>query len=231
MDNIFYAKPSDVIGDRLELSGQEAKHASKVLRLEVGDELYASEGLGNIYKTRIISVIKGRIITEILDSKHHPKPEFKKVIAFGVIKKRDRLEFAVEKAVELGAWKICLFHADHSERSRVNKDRLESIVQSAFKQCKRMWMPELVCLDSLEEVLLHYQEYHPIFAHMHQEPVQPKPLSSPKNLLIIGPEGGFSDREVKLAKAEKAEFVSLGKNRLRAETAVITILSQYIYTS
>lgn len=229
MDNIFYAEPSDITGKRLELTGQEARHASKVLRLKVGDELFASEGLGNIYTTQIFSITKNRVIAEILDIQKEPKPASKKVIAFGAIKKRDRLEYAVEKAVELNAWEICIFHADHSERSRINQNRLQVLTQSAFKQCKRAWLPKIVYLDSLDEVLLHYADYHPIVAHMHQEPVQPKSLSNPKNLLLIGPEGGFSDREIKLAKVEKAEFVSLGKTRLRAETAVAALLSQYLF--
>lgn len=229
MDNIFYAEPSNITGKRLELTGQEARHASKVLRLQVGDELFASEGLGNIYTTQIISITKNKVIAEILETQKEPQPSSKKVIAFGAIKKRDRLEFAVEKAVELNAWEICIFHADHSERSRINQDRLQVIAQSAFKQCKRAWLPKIVYLDSMDEVLLRYHDYHSIFAHMHQKPVQPKPLSKPENLLLIGPEGGFSDREVKLAKAENAEFVSLGKTRLRAETAVAALLSQYLF--
>lgn len=230
MDNIFFAEPSNITGKRLELTGQEARHASKVLRLKVGDELFASEGLGNIYTTQIISISRDRIIAEILNTEKEPEPDSKKVIAFGAIKKRDRLEYAVEKAVELNAWEICIFHADHSERSRINQNRLQTIAQSAFKQCKRAWLPKIVYLDSLDEVLLHYPDYHPIFAHMHQKPEAPKPLSNPKNLLMIGPEGGFSDREVKLAKDEKAEFVSLGKTRLRAETAVAALLSQYLFS-
>ncbi|MAO65898.1 MAG: hypothetical protein CL666_12965 [Balneola sp.] len=230
MDNIFYTEPKNITGNQLELTDQEARHASKVLRFEPGDELYASDGKGNLYTTKVISTTKSSVQAEIQETQFVPEPKIKKVLAFGVIKKRDRLEFAVEKAVELDAWEICLFDADHSERSRINEDRIRAIALSAFKQSKRRWLPEIIIKKSLDEVLQHYNDHHLITAHVPEQPVQPKPLQQQENLLLVGPEGGFSDREIELCEARNGEFVSLGKNRLRAETAVTAFLSHYLFS-
>jgi len=230
MDNIFFAHPENINGNQLELVDQEAVHASKVLRFERGDELFAADGQGNIYQTSVVSASKKSVIAEIQKTDFETEPEIKKVLAFGAIKKRDRLEFTIEKAVELGAWEICVFNADHSERSKINEDRLQSIVMSAFKQCKRTWLPKVLYLDSMEEVLKHYTSYASLMAHVDSKVNKPSKLTKPDNLLLVGPEGGFSDREVELAKESEVEFISLGKNRLRAETASIAFLSQYLFS-
>lgn len=230
MDNIFYTHPKNIIGNRLELVGQEARHAAKVLRYDIGDDLFAADGKGNLYQTEIISITKKSVLAEIKKTESVAEPEIKKVLALGAIKKRDRLEFAVEKAVELGAWEICVFNADHSERSKINEDRLESIVLSAFKQSKRRWLPQVVYLDSLEEVLKHYEAHHPVIAHVEASTQKPKALTNPENLLLVGPEGGFSDREVDLVKQKNPDIMTLGANRLRVETAVAAMLSQYLFT-
>lgn len=232
MDNVFYALPENFEGQHtVTISGQEARHISKVLRFKEGDTIYVSDGKGNLYTCQITHTSKNAVTAGINDRKTRAKPVVQKVMVFGAIKKRDRLEFAVEKAVELNAWEICIFNADHSERSKINKERLESVALSAFKQSKRQWLPKIHCLDSLDEVLNHYQDYTPVLAHVAEDAVRPPKLPSSKNVLLIGPEGGFSDREVQLARQHDAQFISLGETRLRAETAVVTMLSQYLFTT
>ncbi|MGN8225879.1 RsmE family RNA methyltransferase [Gracilimonas sp. BCB1] len=231
MDNVFFAHPEHVSANRLELVDQEATHASKVLRFKAGDELYASDGKGNVYKAQVSSISKKSVFANILETHSETEPTNKKVLVFGAIKKRDRLEFAVEKAVELGAWEICIFNADHSERSRINEDRMQSIVLSAFKQSKRRWLPEVTYQSSLDEVLEYYTNYHTIMAHVEADAHHPESLSHDKNLLLVGPEGGFSEREVELAKKKNTQMISLGKNRLRAETAALAMLSQFLFTT
>ncbi|WP_421775096.1 RsmE family RNA methyltransferase [Gracilimonas sp.] len=231
MDNVFFTHPEHVSANRLELVDQEATHASKVLRFKVGDELYASDGRGNLYTTQVSSISKKSVLADILETDYDPEPTIKKVLVFGAIKKRDRLEFAVEKAVELGAWEICIFNADHSERSRINEDRLQSIVLSAFKQSKRRWLPEVTYQNSMDEVFEYYPKYHSMMAHVEADTHHPENLSYNKNLLLIGPEGGFSAREVELAKKKNTQMISLGKNRLRAETAALALLSQFLFTT
>ncbi|MFP8487885.1 RsmE family RNA methyltransferase [Gracilimonas sp. Q87] len=230
IENLFYSQAASIVNGFLELAGQEARHASKVMRFKEGDTLYASDGLGNIYKSEVTEISRDKIKGRIKEAVHEEEPPTKKVVAFGAIKKRDRLEFAVEKAVELGAWEICIFHADHSERSKINKDRLQTIALSAFKQSKRSWLPKVVFIDSLDEVLDHYEDHKPIMAYMQAKAEQPHALTDSKNLFLVGPEGGFSERETEIAIGRSAKLITLGKYRLRAETAVIAILSQFLFT-
>lgn len=231
MEHLFYALPEDFDGHNfVKITGQEAKHISKVLRFKEGDEIQISDGLGKVYDCQITATTKSSVSAQIQKVKTHPKPTVRKVMVFGAIKKRDRLEFAVEKAVELNASEICIFNADHSERSKINKDRMTSVVLSAYKQSKRNWLPKIHYLDSLEEVLDHYQDYTPVLAHVAEEVKKPPALPSKKNVFLIGPEGGFSDREINMARQYNAQFISLGKTRLRAETAVMAMLSQYLFT-
>jgi 16S rRNA (uracil1498-N3)-methyltransferase len=231
MENLFYAPPENFVDQvSVEITGQEAKHISRVLRNDVGDAIDVADGQGKIFHCEISHITKKSVIATVGDIEWKPEPKTKKVLGFGAIKKRDRLEFAVEKAVELGAWEICVFNADHSERSKINKDRLQSIVTSAFKQSKRMWLPEVVYLNSLDKVFEYYTEYQAYMAHVDEEVEAPGNLVGNQNLLLVGPEGGFSDREVELAKSMKTKFISLGQNRLRAETAAITILAVHLFS-
>lgn len=230
IENLFYTQPASIVNGFLELDGQEARHAYKVMRFKEGDTLYASDGMGNIYKSDVTEIGMDKITGRIMETVHEEEPPTKKAVAFGAIKKRDRLEFAVEKAVELGAWEICIFHADHSERSKINKERLQTIALSAFKQSKRSWLPKVVFIDSLDEVLDHYEDHKPIMAYMQSKAEQPDALTESKNLFLVGPEGGFSKRETEIAIGRSAKLITLGKYRLRAETAVIAILSQFLFT-
>lgn len=228
--NYFYAPPQDWDDDSsVDIKGQEAVHITKVLRYKEGDRVQVADGIGNHYVCEITSFSNKSVQISTIKKAYHEPPAIKKILALGAIKKRDRLEFAVEKAVELDAWEICIFNADHSERSKLNKERLKALTISAFKQCGRFYLPKLIILNSLDEVFDHYSDHHSQMAYLGEEVVQlPQKLTSENNLLLVGPEGGFSEREAQLNKQYNGSFVTLGENRLRAETAVAGFLSQYI---
>jgi 16S rRNA (uracil1498-N3)-methyltransferase len=91
-------------------------------------------------------------------------------------------------------------------------------------------LPKVVFIDSLDEVLDHYEDHKPIMAYMQAEAEEPSELIESNNLFLVGPEGGFSEREVQIAKDRRSQLITLGTHRLRAETAVMAILSQYLFT-
>lgn len=230
--NFFYAPPENWKNDRseVEITDQEAIHISTVLRNKVGDQTYVVDGIGNRSKCEITETSKKSVRLKVLETSSQEEPTTKKIMALGAIKKRDRLEFAIEKAVELDAWEICVFDADHSERSRLNEDRLQTQIVSAFKQSGRFYLPKLVIKRSLDEVLGYYKEHSILMAYLgDEEAAIPSDLKDSRNLLLVGPEGGFSKREADLAKSKGAQFITLGKNRLRAETAVVAVLSQFLF--
>ncbi len=232
MNNIFFASPSDFnADDTVEIKNQEATHISKVLRHKVGDIILVADGEGARFEVEILEITKKSVLGKKLTTACEAFPSKKKILAFGIIKKRDRLEFAIEKAVELGAWEIVLFNADHSERNRINSERLETQIISAFKQSGRFWLPKLAILDSLDEVYDQYGGGNFLMAHVEAERSEhPIELETGNNVMMIGPEGGFSSREKEIHRSKGGELVSLGPNRLRAETAVVTFLSQYLFS-
>ena len=228
--NIFYAPPSQINNGFIELLEQEAAHASKVLRASEGDKLQVVDGRGGRYEGLIRRITKKSIQVEIKDHQKVPIPKPELILGMGIIKKRDRLEFAVEKAVELGVSKIMLFRSDHSIKENVRMDRLESIAVSAMKQSLRAWLPEISLHTSLNKLLDEMHDAEILAAHEKVDAVgksfQKKGID--KKLLLVGPEGGFSDDEVNMFRDYGVRLVSLGEKRLRTETAVIAFLSQYL---
>lgn len=228
--NLFYTEPKEVSAGYFRLLGQEARHASKVLRIREGDEVYATDGKGSLLKGEVENIGKDAITAFITGTEQKSRSEPELVLAMGIIKKRDRLEFAVEKAVELGVSEIILFNSDHTEKTKVRMDRLENITLSAMKQSLRLWLPQVAISDSLDDVLQEHPNDKKLMAHekVKKSEWNPEPAGSSKIVLFIGPEGGFSEREVNLAEENDADLVSLGDHRLRAETAAVAFLSQYL---
>jgi 16S rRNA (uracil1498-N3)-methyltransferase len=150
--NLFYTSSIRKSADQEEFSleGKEAIHAGKVLRVSEGDTLYATDGKGMIYKGIVSSITRRNIHARVTGKTFRKKPVPDVTIAIGNIKKRDRLEFAVEKAVELGVAGIIIFQAGYSEKKRVRLDRLETAALSAMKQSLRAWLPAVSEAENLE---------------------------------------------------------------------------------
>ncbi|MCW9705836.1 RsmE family RNA methyltransferase [Fodinibius salsisoli] len=231
--NIYYAPPAQIHGTAAELLDQEARHASKVMRAREGDQLVIVDGKGGRYEGPIRRITKQSVQIEIQESQYFDKPQPELLLGMGIIKKRDRLEFAVEKAVELGAAHIALFRSRRTIKENVRMDRLESITLSAMKQSLRTWRPEVTLFHSIEEVIASFPEAQCVLAH---EKVSPSKMSfahlaegkDQPILLMVGPEGGFADAEVDKMVDAGAELASLGSHRLRAETAVVALMSQFL---
>lgn len=229
--NIFYAPPNQIRERIIELRGQEAVHASRALRYSPGDAITAVDGEGGWYEGEVQLAEDNmvRIITDPAATRHQPQPDV--FLGMGIIKKRDRLEFAVEKAVELGVKSIALFRAERSVKQKVRMDRLESIALSAMKQSLRAWLPAILMYNNLENIIERYSFCKIIAAHEDEKETIYRPDKQRKDtLFIIGPEGGLAEKEMKILSEEKAEVISLGPNRLRTETAAAAVLNQYHYS-
>jgi 16S rRNA (uracil1498-N3)-methyltransferase len=150
--NQFLISSSDVVGTLLTLTGSEARHAIQVLRLRKGEHFLATDGKGLKVKAQVTDLQKDYLLAEIVEQVQDSEPSSRITVALGLIKKRDRLEFALEKLTELGVHRIVLFEGDHSERSKARPDRLELIVQSAVKQSLGSWLPEVHMVESMEGI-------------------------------------------------------------------------------
>ena len=219
-----------VTGDfeMIELRGDEVHHISKVLRHKSGDQIHFTNGAGKLFKVELIQVSGKSLVCKQIESKSYPNPYFSSIsLAIGIMKQRDRLEFAIEKAVEIGVGRIILFNADRSERSNIKESRIQSIIEAAMKQSLQVYLPELVIARSVDEVLeLNFG--HPLVAHEQVQESQSMSQLTSKDpvVLFVGPEGGFSDREIDLLNQKSAAIIGLGDNRLRAETASLVFLTQ-----
>ena len=227
--NLFYAPSDHVVGDLIRLPEDEARHATQVLRTKLGEIVWVTDGCGNRYESQVLSIGKRSLELKIMNRLFSPKEQLP-VLAVGMIKSRERLEWLVEKLVELGVSKLILMQTERSERTHVREDRLHAIQVSAMKQCLTNWLPELATGMSFEAVLEKGKSANqPMFiAHEKAAPESRIPhTDAPASpLLLVGPEGGFSDREVQLALDAGATMVSLGPRRLRAETAALAFLSR-----
>ncbi|NGP88559.1 RsmE family RNA methyltransferase [Fodinibius halophilus] len=228
--NIYYAPPSQINNGFAELLDQEAKHISKVMRAREGDRLTIVDGQGGRYQGSILMITNDAVQVKIDKSENVPPSDPRLVLGMGIIKKRDRLEFAVEKAIELGVSEIGLFRSERTIKKNVRMDRLESIAVSAMKQSLQVWLPTITMYHTLDDFLASYTQAEWLVAH---EKVEKQDHSftdtdSDTVLLLVGPEGGFSPSEIDKLTDGGATTVSLGENRLRTETAVTAFLSQFL---
>jgi 16S rRNA (uracil1498-N3)-methyltransferase len=226
--NLFYANPEDVSPSYICLRGQEAKHAGKVLRHRVGDSIYITDGNGIRYQCNITKLNNDSVDAKVIQSTFEVKTSPEVTLLLGLVKKRDRLEFAIEKCVELGADRIVLYPGDHSEKERVRLDRVEAAAKSAMKQSLRYYLPEVTLEKSLESALNSFTENRTLIAADEttsgNEDVKP---GEDGFLLIVGPEGGFSKAEREIMQKRGVVAYSLGSKRLRTETAAITMVDRF----
>ena len=224
MNNLFYT--NSISGDTLILKDQEAVHCALVLRKKVGDIIYVIDGKGNRYKSGIDKLSKRDVECTILSTESQPKSEHI-TIAIAPTKNRDRLEWMIEKLVEIGVERIVLMNTANTERTRSNLDRLEKKAISAVKQSLRFYIPEVVELDYTEVLQLEADGKY--IAHCYDE--QPKTEQSSnketKQLILIGPEGDFTTSEVQQAFDAGFQGLDLGEFRLRTETAAIVAVTRF----
>ncbi len=222
---LFFVPPDQIMNDRLRFSEEEARHIAKVLRIRPGEVVQVTDGVGRTMDVRLLEVDKKRASGDIIASCHTPA-EPDRILAMGVIRQRERLEFAVEKAVELGVTRIVLVHSDHAGKMEIKPTRIEKTIVSAMKQSRRPWLPGWEERGSFNDVLAAYRDSRTIIMadSSTDGTYRWKPDDDPM-LLMVGPEGGFSPHEVEQARACGAQIIRLGNKRLRTETAVCALLA------
>lgn len=216
--NLFY-QPE--LTSKLQLSAEEAHHAIHVLRHQVGDLIRLTDGKGSFAKARIEQLTKSECHCQLLEKVVVPQRPYSIHLAIAPTKSSDRMEWMVEKCVEIGVDQISFITCRHSERKKTNFDRIQKIIVSAMKQSQQAWLPVLrvdvpfssiVNEQGVEKFIAHVDERNP--NHLLKS-AQPRSAY----LVLIGPEGDFSNDELVSARDHGFAKVSLGQNRLRTETA------------
>ncbi len=200
---------------------EESKHIARVLRMKMGDTLSITDGLGTFYQAKITNPDPRKCTIEVFEKREVRKKEHTIHIAIAPPKNSDRIEWFVEKAVEIGIDEVSFFYSQNSERKNINLERIEKIAVSALKQSQQAWLPKLNSLRTFKEVTSAMAEQRFIAYVDSANTAQLKSRALPKKgyLILIGPEGDFSKEELTMAIECGFEKVSLGANRLRTETA------------
>ena len=217
-----YYQP-DILSGVHELSIEESKHCIKVLRHERGDTIHVADGRGTLFEVRIEDPNPKKCTFQVVRHKRKPEKQFNISISIAPTKSIDRLEWFVEKVVELGVDEINFYFGRHSERKKLNMERIKKKAIVAMKQSEQYILPEVNLFYSFEDCIKAVGTVDQKFiAHVdrnndyHLMDVAEK---DKKYSVFIGPEGDFSEEE--LIHSFEAGFtkVSLGENRLRTETA------------
>lgn len=233
----FFFNPADRDGDRVVLGGPEAHHISRVLRLGIGTEINLLDGTGAVYRARIEAT--GKLVqATILETL--PQQELQQVqlsVGQGVLKGK-KMDTVVQKCTELGVVEFLPFWSSrcqgkmNSQLEQKKKLRYERIVESACKQCERADRMEILQPLTYAESLRNYSGQPDILPVLFWEKEQEntlhtlKPSPSHKRVIVFfGPEGGWDDEEIELARSLGWQTVSLGPLILRAETATLTGVS------
>ncbi len=223
--NLFLAESLTEQGGYL--GKEESHHAHRVLRLTHGSILLTTLGTGKIYESEIIESTKSKVLFKNLRLYKSVAPPNRKLhIAIAPTKSNDRFEFFLEKACEIGIDTISPIICDHSERKVYKVDRGQKIISAAAKQSLACYWPTLNEPKSFSEFIEANTSENNLIAHCENDQVKsilPSLMQMNDVLMLIGPEGDFSKKEIEHALSKNFKECSLGSKRLRTETAGLAV--------
>lgn len=203
------------------LSAESQKHAVQVLRMKVGDAMHLTNGKGLLCRAVIQSADKKQTIVQIQSVQYFEKQINEISIGISLLKNTNRLEWFLEKATELGISMIYLLQCQRTEKQHYRYDRLNGILIAAMLQSQQTWLPILQEPIMAENLISFASQPIKLIAHCANDSKTPLSKIAPEKstLILIGPEGDFTNEEIELALAHEFLPVSLGNTRLRTETA------------
>lgn len=218
---LFYIP--NLSGGEVILNETESKHAIRVLRLTEGNQVQLIDGIGGFYDAVISNANPKKCKLLITNSiQGFEKRNFKLHIAIAPTKNIDRFEWFLEKCTEIGIDEITPLLSEHSERKVIKPERLEKILVAAMKQSLKAYLPKLNPITNYTEFISGSEYQNKFIAHCNDgDKIHLKNCikKGEDTLILIGPEGDFSNEEVELAKENGFKEISLGTARLRTETA------------
>lgn len=219
------------IKPEVKIHEEEQLHIVKVLRMREGETISITDGEGNLATGNLVFEGK-KVSLDVLEVKEN-LPDFspKLHIAIAPTKNIDRIEFFVEKATEMGVSEITLLNTEKTERKNINIEKLRKQAISASKQSLRFYFPKMNELVKLSDFVKNINPKTTFVAHCDDsfERIDLKKLLEPQHdnaqniTFLIGPEGDFSEKEIKLLTEKGIKAVSLGSQRLRTETAGVFV--------
>jgi len=217
----FYSK--NISKKIIILDGQEMIHCIRVLRKKIGDNIFIVDGLGGLFHSKIIKILPNECHLEILKSETIQK-KIKVHLVISPTKSHKRIEWMIEKIVEIGVERVSFMVCKNSIRNNINLNRLNKIALSAMKQTQNTFLPKIDSCISFQEIFSIISSKEKYIAHLNKK--NNAHLSSilkneKSRCILIGPEGDFTNDEVSYALKNNFIEVSLGNSRLRTETSGI----------
>ncbi len=238
----FFADPSRIQGNNIYIEGADVNHMKNVLRMKPGEDVRVNDGQGKMYLCCVSAYEEERAVLDILKELDSDTELPSRIVLFQGLPKGDKMEMIVQKAVELGAYSIVPFAAKRSvvrldEKKAAKKQaRWQAIAKGAAEQSGRSIIPEVKSILTFAEALEASKELDVLLIPYELEEGMKETARIIEAIrpgqsvgIFIGPEGGFEEEEVELAKKAGASAVSLGKRILRTETAGLMALSVLIY--
>ncbi|MBQ8392099.1 MAG: 16S rRNA (uracil(1498)-N(3))-methyltransferase [Clostridia bacterium] len=233
----FYIDKSDITENTATITGEEAQHISRVLRMKKGDEVTLCDGEGNFYEAVLEEFSEKTVTAAIRSSREAETEPETKITIFQGVPKNPKLETIVQKATEIGVVRIVPVNTVRAV-AKLDKsakvDRLRKIAKEAAKQSKRGIIPYVNDAVSFKEAvkmaseadlaLIPYEEEREVSLKKALSGKKPKTVA-----VMIGPEGGFDKDEINLAKENGITSVTLGKRILRTETAPLAVSAAILY--
>ena len=222
---LFYNPSIDKNTNEITFDKIESRHVVKVLRKKEGDYIYLTNGKGDLFNCKISVANDKKCLINVVDIEHKKQQrKYYLHLAIAPTKNNDRLEWFLEKATEIGIDEITPIICDNSERKFIKPERLKKIIISAMKQSLKFYLPKLNEVVTLSEFLKQNQTQGKYIAHcVENEKQLMKDILQPKEsyTILIGPEGDFSFSEIENSLQKGYTPITLGKARLRTETAAL----------
>ncbi len=219
--NLFYTP--DIEGEYYVMSPEESKHCVRVLRFVEGKKLSLVDGKGNWFNGIVDQADPKRCGLKILEKlENHEQRPFRLHLAVAPTKNIDRVEWLLEKCTEIGIDEITMLNTEHSERKVVKDERLQKVIISAMKQSLKAYLPKLNPMIDFKTFITGCKEEQKFIAHCHdgeKECLNEAYEIGKDVLILIGPEGDFSEEEVAFAEQVGFSPITLSTSRLRTETA------------
>jgi 16S rRNA (uracil1498-N3)-methyltransferase len=228
----FYVPELNSEQQQVFITKEEFHHLKNVRRVKIGEVVQVFNGKGLVFKVKVKKFYKDKVETEVLEKKFVSEKHYELVLCIGIIK-IDKFEQIVRQVTELGVDRIIPLELEHcvvNKGQLINKyERLNKIIIESAKQANIAYLPNLELPKKLEEIFSEQEKWLVIVCYKNSNLVLDNIYNEIKQQnkikIVVGPEGDFSEKEIKFLKQQNVRFVSLGENILRSETAGVVAVS------
>ena len=219
----FFEENLDAFNSTLTLDEETTRHIIQVLRMKPGEMIQLTDGNGILVTCEIVNDHKKKCEVRVADKRFKSFIGRKLTIAISLLKNSSRFEWFLEKATEFGVSEIIPIICERTEKQNFRYDRMKSICTSAMLQSQQVWLPHLHHPVKFMSLILEIDHPRKFIAHCNDSVKnrigEITDHSIEKQIILIGPEGDFTEAEIEIAIGQSCLPVSLGETRLRSETA------------